>query len=124
MLKMEKEKAYASVISFDLKPPYPTDCNKALSNGLCDSIIQKLNSGRGNTRERVVCFLASRGAHSCNLILCLREFLESLTDCTCTWYVNLKLGSMHSWEHIVSLFKTKLFCAEAKFTPAELGKTC
>lgn len=31
---------------------------------------------------------------------------------------------MYSWEHLVSLFNTKFFCVEAKFTLAELGRTC
>lgn len=37
--------------------------------------------------------------------------------------MNLKLGSVHHWEQLGSLFNTKFFCAEAKFMLAELGRT-
>lgn len=35
---------------------------------------------------------------------------------TYAWYVNLKPGSVHDFEQHVSLFNSKFFCAEAKFS--------
>lgn len=55
--------------------------------------------------------------------LCLGEFSKSLTNHAYTLYLNLKPGSAHDWEHVVSLFNNKFFYAETKFTLAELGKT-
>lgn len=39
-----------------------------------------------------------------------------------TWYVNLNPDLVHDLEHLISLFNTKFFCAEVKFTLAELGR--
>lgn len=74
--------------------------------------------------EILVSTLLSRPYRSANYPdLCLREFSKSLTKRGYTWYVNLKAGSVYDSAHLVSLFSTKSFCAEAKFTLAELGKT-
>lgn len=62
------------------------------------------------------------GAHTNDAYLCMREFLKSLTDWANNWYVNLKPGSVHAYEHLVSLFNTKFFCGEEKFTLDELGR--
>lgn len=32
-----------------------------------------------------------------------------------TWYINVKLGSMHNWEHFVLMFNSKFFYALASF---------
>lgn len=34
----------------------------------------------------------------------------------------LEVSMVHDWEHIVSLFNTKFFCAEVKFTLVVLGR--
>lgn len=38
-------------------------------------------------------------------------------------YVNLKPGYFHDRKHQVSMFNRKFFCAEAKLTLVELGRT-
>lgn len=38
-----------------------------------------------------------------------------------TRYANLKPGLVHDFEHLVSLFNSKFFYVEAKFSLAELG---
>lgn len=72
--------------------------------------FQIFDGRRGNTPEHIIRFFDSTGAHTKDQNLCLRKFSKSLTDHTYTWYVNLKPGSVHEWEHLVSLFITKLLC--------------
>lgn len=55
--------------------------------------------------------------------LCVREFSKSLIDRAYVWYLNIKPGLIHDWDHLVTLFNVKFFCGEAKFTLAELGRT-
>lgn len=86
--------------------------------------ISKFGGSRGNTREHVVRFLDFTGAHANDVDLCLRELSKLLTDHAYAWYVKLKLGTVHNWEHLVSLFNTKIFHIEAKFTLAELWWIC
>lgn len=38
-------------------------------------------------------------------------------------YLNLKLGTIQDWEHMVATFKTKFLFAEAKYTLVKLGRT-
>lgn len=59
-------------------------------------------------------------AHDTNLRL--REFSKSRTNKAYTWYVNLKPWMVHDWEDLVSLFNTKFFHAEAKYTLIELSR--
>lgn len=42
------------------------------------------------------------GAHANDANLCTKEFSKSLTDQAYTWNNNLKPGSMHDWEHLIS----------------------
>lgn len=51
------------------------------------------------------------------------EFSKSLKDQGYTWDDNLKPGSVHDGEHLVSLFNIKFFFVEEKFTLAELDRT-
>lgn len=47
------------------------------------------------------------GAFAYDIDLCMRQLSKSLIDRVYTWYVNLKPGSVHLWEHLVLLFNTK-----------------
>lgn len=67
-----------------------------------------------NTREHEVRVLDSMGANAHDVDLCIREFSKFLIDRACTCYVNLKPGSMHNWEHLVSLLKQKFFSIGAE----------
>lgn len=68
-------------------------------------------------------FVDAMGPFAYNPELCLREFSKSLIDRAYIWYLNLKLGSIQDWDHLVNMFNSKFFCGEAKFTLAELGRT-
>lgn len=68
-------------------------------------------------------FLDAMRPFAHNPELCLREFSKSLTNRAYVWNLNLKHGSIQDWDHLVTLFHAKLFCDEAKFTHAELGRT-
>lgn len=51
-----------------------------------------------------------------------QEFSKSSTYRVYTWYINLKPGSTHNFEHLVSLFNTNSCCAEAKFSLVKLSQ--
>lgn len=80
--------------------------------------FQKFVGQRGNIKEHVVRFLDCMDAFPHDDDLSMREFFKFLTNRAYTWYVNLKPGSLHHWEHLVSLFNTKFLYAEAKFSIA------
>lgn len=61
------------------------------------------------------------GPDAHNTELYLKEFSKSLTDRTYTWYINLKLGAVQDWGHLMSYFNSKFFYAEARLTLAELS---
>lgn len=63
----------------------------------------------------------SLGAHCNDQNLCLRELSKSVTVHSYLWFLNLSPGSVHKWEHLVSLVNKKFFYAEPKFTLAESG---
>lgn len=68
-VKKEKEKAFASVIMFNLRPPYPTKIATYPSYPQ----FQKFGCRRGNTREHVASFHTSMGAHLGDHNLCLSK---------------------------------------------------
>lgn len=49
----------------------------------------------------------SMGPFAHDAKLCLQELSKSLNDRAYNWYLNLKLGSIHGWEHLVTVFNTK-----------------
>lgn len=86
-----------------IKKPYP--CRYKVLK------FQKFDR-RKEIKEHVLRILYSMGPFSHDATVCLKEFSKSLTDRAYTWYVNLKLGSVRDFEHLVSLFNSKFFCAE------------
>lgn len=70
-------------------------------------------------KEYVVGFFDSMGPFIHDADLCLNEFLKSLADRAYTWCVNLESGSIHDWEHMLSIFNTKFFL----YGLAKLGHT-
>lgn len=70
MMRTEKEKASMLSICLDLKPPFVVK--------VAASQVQKFDDIIENTREHVVRFLDSVGAHAHNVDLCMREFFKSL----------------------------------------------
>lgn len=77
-------------------------------NWVCYSTIPKFDGRPGNICENVVYF------HCHNPDLFLKEFSKSLTDHAYTWYMNLKPGTVHDWEDLVSFFNTKFCCAKSQ----------
>lgn len=124
MFKKERERATTAQKALDLKPPYPEKVlEKDFSAEYKVSKFQKFDGRKGNTKEHVSRFLDSLGKYAKDPELYLREFSKSLTDRAYTWYLNLKLGTIQDWDHMVATFNTKFFFAEAKYTLAEWGRT-
>lgn len=78
--------------------------------------------GEETNKEHVVRYLDSIGAHPNDVDLCPSELYNYLTDRAYTSYMNMKSGLVCGWEHIVSLFNMKFFCAKTKLTVVELHR--
>lgn len=73
----------------------------------------KFDGRKEDEKEHVWHSLDSMGAFSYNDTLHLKEF-------SYTWYANLRPGSTHKFEHLVSLLNTKFFHPKVKLSLAEL----
>lgn len=114
----------STVAGLNLRPPYPASITmKPYPAGYTVPNFQKFDGQKGNIIEHIARFVDAMGPYAHSPELCLREFSKSLTDSAYNWYLNLKPGSIQDWDHIVMLFNAKFFCAEARFTLAELGRT-
>ena len=78
---------------------------------------------KGSIVEHVSKFIDTVGPYAANKDLCLREFSKSLCDQAYTWYINLKLGSIPTWDDMVDVFCTKYFHGEEIVTLATLQAT-
>lgn len=90
--------------------------------GIYSIEFSKFDGQNRNTGEHIAHFINSMGPLSHNIELYLRESSKSLTDRAYAWYLNLKRGSIQGWKHLVTVFNTKFFYGEVKFTLAELGR--
>lgn len=76
-------------------------CNEAISGAVHYFTVSEVRLKK-RQHEVTFCWLFnSTGAHTNDAYLCMREFLKSLTDWANNWYVNLKPGSVHAYEHLV-----------------------
>ena len=78
---------------------------------------------KGSAVKHVIKFINTLGPYAANEELCLREFSKSLCDQAYTWYINLKLGSIPTWDDMVDVFCTKYFHGEEIVTLATLQAT-
>lgn len=67
------------------------------------------------TSGSILRFVDYMGAYAHDSELCMRSSQNSYWRAY-TCYANSKPSSIYDWEHIVSLFNFKFFCAEAKFS--------
>lgn len=104
-------------VCLDFKPPCPTELAvKPYPMGYIVSKLQLFDGRRGNTWDHIVRFLDLMDPFAHDIELCLREFSKSLTDRAYTMYVNLKPGSVHYWEQLLSISSTKFVCVEPKIS--------
>ena len=68
-------------------------------------------------------FIDTLGPYTTDEDLCLREFFKSLCDRAYTWYIDLKLGSIPTWNDMVDVFCTKYFHGEETIMLATLQAT-
>ena len=94
--------------------PYPT--------GYTVPKFIKFDRKQGNAKEQVVRFIETLGVHDSDHSLCLREFSKSLTKKAYSWYVNLALNSIKSWEEMVNKFHMKFFQVQEKVTTLTLRR--
>lgn len=86
------------------------------------STLPKSLNRRGNTKEHVVRFLNSMGAHAHYTDLCVKKVPKSLMDQAYTSYIDLKPGSLNYGSTLYCCSTPDVFCAEEKFTSGELGR--
>lgn len=109
-------------MSLDKKPPCLAEIVKSYPIRYVAPQFQKFDGRQRITWEHVVCFLTS-WEHVLMIKIYAWESSRMLTNCTYTWYLNLKSRFVHDSEHLGALFNTKVFFLEAKFTFRELGQT-
>lgn len=122
MLRKEKEKV--SSVCLDLKSSYSVDVvAKSYLVGMSLHNFRSLMIGKEIRRSTLFASFFHRS--SCQQYISMpKRFSKSLMDRAYIWYVNLKPGFVHDGGQIVSLTNKKFFFVEAKFTLAELGRTC
>ena len=78
---------------------------------------------KGSAIEHVSKFIDTLGPYVVDEDLCLQEFFKSLCDRAYTWYTDLKLGSIPTWDDMVDIFYTKYFHEKETVTLATLQAT-
>ena len=78
---------------------------------------------KGSVVEHVSKFIDTLSPYTTNEDLYLREFSKSLCDQTYTWYIDLKPGSIPTWDDMVDIFCTKYFHREETVMLATLQAT-
>lgn len=120
---VRKETGSSLSFSTELMPSFPRGVTTIpYPPGYKVPKFQKFDGRKGDSKGHVRRFLDLLGVFSYDSTLCLRGFSKSLIDIAYTWYANLKLGSLHDFEHLISLFSSKFFCAKARFSLVELGR--
>ena len=87
-----------------LKKPYPERYEPR--------IFAQYDGKKGSVVEHVSKFINTLGLYAANEDLCLWEFSKSLCDHAYTLYINLKPGSIPTWDDMVDIFCTKYFHGE------------
>ncbi|XP_028106172.1 uncharacterized protein LOC114305297 [Camellia sinensis] len=124
MLKQERnKKQLPSLPDPDVKPPYSQEIlTMPYPTGYTVPKFIKFDGKQGNTREHVVRFIETLGAHGSDHSLRLQEFFKSLTEKAYIWYVNLAPNSIKSWKEMVNKLHTKFFQVQEKVTTLTLGR--
>ena len=78
---------------------------------------------KGSVVKHVNKFIDSLGPYAVDEDLCLLEVSKSLCDRAYTWYIDLKSGSISTWDDMVDVFCTKYFHGEETVTLATLQET-
>lgn len=121
LVRQQKENVSSVATCLSLKPPYHSSiAMKAYPTGYTVPNFQRFDDRKGNPIGYVSRFIDVIGPFAHNSELCLKEFSKSLTNRVYIWYLHLKPGSIQYWDHLVTMFDTKFFCGETKFTLAEL----
>lgn len=85
------------------------DSLKTISCWIYNAKFLEVDGQRDSTREHIARFIDAMKPFSHDAELCLKEFSKSLIDRVYTWYLNLKQGSIQSWEHLVMVFNAKFY---------------
>ncbi|XP_028103260.1 uncharacterized protein LOC114302435 [Camellia sinensis] len=120
LLQMNKGHIPTSA-ELNLRPPYPIHiASLPYPVGYTVPKFVCFDGRKGNAREHVSRFLDALGAHREDRNLPIREFSKSLIDRAFSWYANLAVGSISSWEDLVKKFYIKFFYVEERLTTLHL----
>ena len=113
-----KERFYAQ------RPSYPLKVlNKPYLERYEPRAFTQYDGRKGSAVEHASKSIDTLGPHTTDEDLCLREFSKSLCDRACTWYIELKSGSIPTWDDMVDVFCTKYFHREEMVTLVTLQAT-
>ena len=106
------------------RPPYPLRIfSKPYPERYEPRVFTQYNGRKGSIVEHVSKFINTLGLYMADEDLCLREFSKSLYNRAYTWYIDLKPGSILTWDDMVVIFCTKYFHEEETVTLATLQAT-
>lgn len=105
----------------DTRPPYPEEmARKPYPSNYTSPIFPKYDSMIRNAKECIRRYVNALTAYSHDHKLRLKEFSKSLEGQAFTWYTNLLLGSVLSWNDMVTQFMKKFFALDEKLTLSDL----
>ena len=110
-----------SVVYVDTRPSYHEEkARKPHAANYTPPIFPKYDGMTRNAKEHIRRYIDALTAHSYDHELRLREFSKSLKGRAFTWYANLALRSILSWNDLATQFMKKFFALEEKLTLSDL----
>ena len=122
---LEQERARAPKERFYAwRPPYPLKVlSKPYPERYEPRAFVQYDGRKGSVVKHVSKFIDTLDPYAADEDLCLREFSKSLCDQAYTWYIDLKPGSIPTWDDKVDVFCTKYFHGKETVTLASLQAT-
>lgn len=76
--------------------------------------FRKFDGNKGNASDHIVSYINDLGKYIDDDNMKLREFSKSLTKKAYSWFFNLSITSIKTWDELVTAFCTKFFIIAPK----------
>ena len=104
LLEQERKKLSKIPKQFSWDPPFPSELlGKPYPKGYEPPKFHPFDGRNGSTVEHVSRFIHTMDPYAGDRKLYLREFAKSLVDRAYTWYTTLRLGSIKTWDEMITL---------------------
>ena len=120
---LKEIQARSSAGVLDLKLPYDQRiAAKPYPKEYVSPKFMLFNGKKGSAKEHLLKFIETLEVYGFNDDLKLKEFSKSLSEKANTWYVNLPLGSVDSWDTMCKMFLEKFFSTQEWVTLTDMGR--